>query len=789
MEQLFNKKTVFLLFSFFLFFLLPIITFAQGGTTGPLTWQITGNTLTISGTGAMPDYLGPNTPWFPYQEDIEIVDIQNGVTTIGDYAFALCTSLASVDISNSVTTIGEYAFGGCSLTSVDIPNSVTTIRQGAFSQSSSLISVTIPNSVTTIGIGAFIHCSSLLSVTIPNSITTIGELVFGYCSSLISVTIPNSVTTIGSNAFVLCSSLTSVTIPNSVTTIGVSAFSGSDLISVTIPNSVTTIGVNAFGEISNLTTINVDDGNPVFVSEDGILFNKDKTRLIQYPMGITDESYSIPNSVTTIESKAFSSSRLLSVTIPNSVTTIESMAFYKSSLLSVTIPNNVITIGSSAFSGLDNLQTVNYNAINCVSSSTSVLNGLFNPPTFTTLNIGNEVQTIPAYAFRGCNKLTSITIHAQNPPTLGSYAFMGVPVNKPVNIPCLSYNSYRNASGWNNFTNFIIPTANSFSYSAKCYFPYSDDYFTNLTQAGTYKTIGVLPGNNCESHITLKLLDKQLPEVCMVTVDESNHNEIVWKSYETDLTYHIYREGTQSGQYDLVATIPPNSSNSWLDMESDAKIRSYRYKVSDIDACGKESIQSNDHKTMHLTINAGPNNSWNLIWTAYEGTAYSTYNIYRTLGDTPGEFQLIGTMPSGNTSFSDFSAPAGYVYYIIEIMLNENCDIGKVNSYIKSNIATNNPNVGIDDFRFTSDDLRIYPNPTTGELRISTAGGEQGGWNNYELKIKGIEVFDIYGRALLSFASLISLETTINISELPTGIYFLRITTEQGEVMRKVVKE
>jgi len=258
----------------------------------------------------------------------------------------------------------------------------------------------------------------------------------------------------------------------------------------------------------------------------------------------------------------------------------------------------------------------------------------------------------------------------------------------------------------------------------------------------------------------------------MVTVDESDHNEIFWKSYEADITYHIYREGTQGGQYDLVATIPPNSSNSWTDMESNAKIRSYRYKVSDVDACSKESVQSSAHKTMHLTINAGPNNSWNLIWTAYEGTAYSTYNIYRTSGDMPGEFQLIGTLPSGNTSFSDFSAPEGYVCYIVEIMLNENCDTGNANSSIKSNMASNSPNVSVSENELGN--IRIYPSPTTGTLQVTSN----------ELQVRRVEIFDIYGRNLLSTP-----ETTLNISHLSAGIFFVKIYTEKGEVMRKVLKE
>ena len=199
----------------------------KSGTCGAnLKWKLTDEgVLTITGTGKMKDWdYNNHSPWHT-DKSVKQVIIDDGVTTIGEWAFRGCSSLTSVTIPNSVTTIGEEAFRDCSsLTSITIPNSVTTIGESAFRGCSSLTSIRIPNSVTTIGGEAFSHCRALTSVTIPNSVTTIGEWTFCECSSLTSVTIPNSVTTIGSGAFSFCSSLTSVTIPNSVTTIGSGAF-------------------------------------------------------------------------------------------------------------------------------------------------------------------------------------------------------------------------------------------------------------------------------------------------------------------------------------------------------------------------------------------------------------------------------------------------------------------------------------------------------------------------------------------------------------------------------------
>ena len=192
-----------------------------------------------------------------------------------------------------------------------------------------------------------------------------------------------SVTSIGNSAFFGCTDLTSVTIPNSVTSIGGSAFFGcTDLTSVTIPNSVTSIGGSAFYGCTGLTSIDVASDNSNYCSVDGVLFNKDKTTLIQYPGG-KQGAYTIPNSVTSIGNYAFEiCTGLTSVTIPNSVTSIGHYAFlYCRSLTSVTIPNSVTSIGYFAFSYCSGL---------------------------TSVTIGNSVTSIGNGAFEDCKGLTDI---------------------------------------------------------------------------------------------------------------------------------------------------------------------------------------------------------------------------------------------------------------------------------------------------------------------------------------------------------------------------------------------
>ncbi|MBR4563722.1 MAG: leucine-rich repeat protein [Paludibacteraceae bacterium] len=172
-------------------------------------------------------------------------------------------------------------------------------------------------------------------VVLPDGLTTIGNYAFYWSINLTSVDIPEGVTTIGNYAF-FYTGLTSVDIPEGVTTIGNYAFSYTGLTSVVIPESVTTIGEGAFGA-ADLTTIDVDANNPNYCSVDGVLFNKDKTTLIQYPVGKPETTYSIPNSVITIGNSAFS---------------------YCYNLTSIVIPKGVTSIGKYAFAGCDGLETI-----------------------------------------------------------------------------------------------------------------------------------------------------------------------------------------------------------------------------------------------------------------------------------------------------------------------------------------------------------------------------------------------------------------------------------------------
>ena len=321
---------------------------AQGDN---LTWTLTcDSVLTISGTGAMADYYSyESIPWYEYiytANSIKSVIIQEGVTHIGQYAFRNCHLLASVSLANSLTSIGG----------------------GAFSYCGKLPYVKIPSSVTNLGIGVFEGCSSMSAFEVseanPNFCSVDGVLFDKNISTLMqyppsktntTYSIPSNVVTIAETAFWCSRNLTIVTIPNGVASIGSSAFLGcSGLTSVTIPNSVATIGQMPFVSCTNLPSIDVDPGNPYFCSIDGVLFNKNKTNLIEYPIGKESTSYVIPDGVIILGNGAFEDcTSLISVTIPSSVESIGDFCFaYCRNLRSVTnyatLPQNIIGAGLSA---------------------------------------------------------------------------------------------------------------------------------------------------------------------------------------------------------------------------------------------------------------------------------------------------------------------------------------------------------------------------------------------------------------------------------------------------------
>lgn len=293
--------------------------------------------------------------------NLKSVTIPKSIPIIED-VFSGCANLTTVTISDGVKTIGICAFMDCSnLTTVKIPDSITAIKDRAFEGCTNLTSITLSKEVTEIGKNAFSKCTSLTSVIIPESVTLIKERTFYKCTNLSSIIIPEEIISIGDEAFYECASLSLITIPKTVTSIGSYAFYNcASLPSVTIPDSVTSIGSNAFFGCTGLSEINVGGNNSYYCSVDGVLFSRDKSLLIQYPVNNSRKSFEIPMGAVTIDSCSFWGCKNLTLLIiPDGVTTIGVSAFNRcQDLKSVRIPKSITTIGKNAFYMCSNLVSI-----------------------------------------------------------------------------------------------------------------------------------------------------------------------------------------------------------------------------------------------------------------------------------------------------------------------------------------------------------------------------------------------------------------------------------------------
>lgn len=239
------------------------------------TWEITGEgntrTLIISGTGAMPDFATiSDSPWGALswnevRQYIKNIVVENGVTSIGKYAFYPCQYVTNVTIGSGVASIGQGAFRLCAqLETINIPGNVKTIANSAFSECTKLSSVTLNEGLETIMSDAFIECSSLTKIHIPQSVTTIGYNPFDECSNLTTITVadgnthftsPNNNCIVETSTHKLITGTSTIPEGVGVTEIGSYAFYGRTMETLAVPEGVITIGSHAFRGCANLTTV------------------------------------------------------------------------------------------------------------------------------------------------------------------------------------------------------------------------------------------------------------------------------------------------------------------------------------------------------------------------------------------------------------------------------------------------------------------------------------------------------------------------------------------------------
>ena len=402
-------------------------------------------------------------------------DVTYPVTSVGTSTFANNTDIQAVTLPDTITSIGNYAFQNCSnLTNINLPVGITEIGESAFSSCLKLTEIMLPDTLTTIGASAFFNCQSISdTLNIPASVTSIGQggltlqgltaftvdaendyftavdgilyskdmtRLLAYPTEKVTTNfvVPDTVLTIDNYAFRGCTSLQgTLTLSPQLTTIGGGVFYGCTNLTgeLTIPASATNISGGTFAGCK-FTRFIIEDGNPNYTAVDGVWYDKDVTKLLQFPAGKTQKNFVIPSTVVEISGSAMVSCTNLSGTIilPANLKTIGTSAI--STCPNVTgelvIPQTVTSIGGypfhgssfTAFSGIDNAYYTTVDGVLYDASMTNLIQYPTGKPD-TSFTVPSGVATIGSYSFYNAKSLTSITIPSTVTNIAGTSAFSG----------------------------------------------------------------------------------------------------------------------------------------------------------------------------------------------------------------------------------------------------------------------------------------------------------------------------------------------------------------------------
>ncbi len=334
--------------------------------------------------------------------------------------------------------------------------------------------------------------------------------------------------------------------------------------------------------------------------------------------------------------------------------------------------------------------------------------------------------------------------------------------------------SINNGQTWEVINN-VFNQGNSGSYewftpnvdSEECLVRITDSYALSSTDISEVFTIFTFP---------------ETP-VCMVSVDSlTNYNVVIWEKPISDIIadFLVYKETDDANVYEVIDTVGYEEVAMVTDYGSNPAVRPYRYKIGFIDYENRIFPASDFHQTIHLTINQGVNDSWNLIWTPYTGFDYSSYKIMRKTDS--GNYEQIAAVSASFSSYTDFNAPPGEVYYMIRIEHPDGCNpANRDGEYasVYSNVASNSP-VSVPEGR--AEGFKVFPNPAKDRIYLSF--GQEGSGP------VSARISDLSGRTVLEMEAgtdLTGQDLSISTSSLPDGMYILRVTTEMNVSAQKIL--
>ena len=764
---------------------------------------------------------------FYMSKKIKSITLPESVTAIGEYAFGLTslsavtfskslryigvrafdnsTDLSSITLPDSVVIIGEYAFNGCTKLSGNllIPSSVKTIRNSAFNGCSNLSGdLIIPSTIDSVGNYAFNTCNNLSSLVIESSNTSIGDYAFSGCWKLNSITFPSTLTTIGKNVFSGCYKLESVNFPSTLKSIGEGAFSSTGLSTINFPASLTAIGASSFS-LSRLTSLNIpatliNIGESAFAncfSLNAVSFPSTQKKLsnglfsgctsldhvelspsleaigdnafngctalatINFPASlkyIGRSAFSncsgfneviLPSKVKYIGSFAFSScTGLRSIQLPDSIRIIEPYTFSRcKSLEAINIPTSVDSIRGRAFEFCDVL-----NKVNLPPTLSAIENGVFYYCSgLTSLTIPSTVKTIDEEAFYYCTSLTKMDF--------------------PPNLTTIGENAFEYCDG---LTSLVFPeSVTSIKYRA---FEFCSSIKTvQLSQ--NLQNLGDEVFSGCAGITSIDLPQKlkTLGSGCFMNC--SALRSIVIPPLIT------YIGSSTFSNCKSMTSVSLNSNIVSLD--------AYAFY-----GCGFKTIElPNTLKTINyealsycknLTSITIPSNVTTIGGNAFQNCPELTsINIPASVTSIgQGAFNLcskLSNIYAYTTTPVDLSSSGDAFWGVDKTSCNLYVPIGRKSVYLNAlywkdftHIIELTTAVPI----LKNEKINIFLNPVSQSLKFNGLEGTN-----------KISIYDLNGKTMLY--KQVQSDENISISNFPTGMYVVRITTKEGTIEQKVLKK